>query len=129
MGGHIVTTPNDQIQEAAYKFAMDRVADGFTFKALHPYQDRDGNSLYWRMRSKNAQTGEKQILPIRPAGEGFVLEEPEFSGGKPLYRLPSLYGSTDCPIVLVEGESCVDRLVYLGVVATTSGGANLRAAK
>lgn len=53
----------------------------------------------------------------------FVMGEPAFDGGKPLYLLHEISGNPDAPVIVVEGENCADALAKLGIVATTSGGA------
>ena len=57
-------------------------------------------------------------------GNTYVLGEPEFSNGKPLYRLHRLHKRPHETVYLVEGEKCVDALEKLGLLATTSGGAD-----
>lgn len=94
---------------------------GFKPSQIHPYKDADGNSIYWRLRLKHKDTGEKIIRPMSIKDGQFVLEEPEFIGKKPIYRLPLL---REAELVFwVEGEAVVDAFYKLGLVATTSGSA------
>jgi len=81
--------------------------------------------LFWRIRLKRQSDGEKWIRPLRRIGGGsFDLKQPEFTDGSPLYRLPDLAARPDEHAWIVEGESCADALTELGLVATTSGGAD-----
>ena len=94
---------------------------GFMPYQIHPYKDTDGIPIYWRLRLKHKDTGEKMIRPMSIKDGQFVLEEPEFIGKKPIYRLPLL---KEADLVFwVEGEAVVDALYKLGLVATTSGSA------
>ena len=118
-----MTVAIQTIDEAAHDFALKNTPSGFELEALHEYRDSQGKIVFWRMRVKNQITGEKRIFPIRPEEDGFILKEPAFPGGKPLYRLPALSVGPDGPVVLVEGEWCADKLSEIGVLATTSGSA------
>lgn len=80
--------------------------------------------LYFRMRLKHPDTGEKCIRPMRLDGDSYVFGEPEFSAGKPLYRLHKLYQRLNDVVYLVEGEKCANELEKLGLLTTTSGGAD-----
>lgn len=57
-------------------------------------------------------------------GTGYVLREPEFENGKPLYRLSDLDAHPDAPVWITEGEKCANALARLALVATTSGAAD-----
>ncbi len=110
-------------QIAAQRFTRSLVAKGFEKQALHVYEDAHGVPLYWRIRLKHLITGEKWIRPMSRDAQGrFVLKEPEFKQGKPLYQLPRLMRNEGETIWVVEGEFCADMLIKIGVVATTSGG-------
>jgi putative DNA primase/helicase len=99
------------------------IRDGFNPEALHEYTHQDGSSLYWRIRLKHPYTGDKLIRPMRREGSSFILKEPSFKHGKPLYRLHELATRLDEEVMVVEGETCVDVLETIGVLATTSGSA------
>jgi hypothetical protein len=111
-------------KEGARRLAGFMLAKGYRSEALHEYTDKAGAPLYFRMRLKNPDTGEKCIRPMRLEGESYAFGEPEFPNGKPLYHLDRLYHRPNDRVYLVEGEKCVDELEKLGLLATTSGGAD-----
>jgi hypothetical protein len=111
-------------EEAARQLAASAIRKGFEFQALHEYHDRDGKPIFWRIRLKHPETGEKWLRPMKLNGRGYILGEPEFPGGKPLYRLPKLNSQLNTEIYVVEGEICADALEKLGLLVTTSGGAD-----
>jgi hypothetical protein len=96
---------------------------GFKPVALHTYTDAQGDPLYFRIRAKHPDTGEKWIRPMYQNGNGFELGEPNYSHGKPLYGLHRIASNPDAAVWIVEGEQKADELNKLGLVATTSGGA------
>ncbi len=109
----------------ARQLARRPLDDGFVPAALHEYAGADGFPLFWRIRLKRPSDGEKWIRPIRRIeGGSFDLKQPEFAEGSPLYRLPELAARPDGHVWIVEGESCADALTALGLLATTSGGAD-----
>jgi 5S rRNA maturation endonuclease (ribonuclease M5) len=110
-------------QQAASRLASDAVRNGFQLLTLHEYADANGKPLYYRIRAKH-RDGRKWIRPMHLADTGFVLREPEFPGGKPLYRLHDLVARPDEMVIIVEGESCADTVMRLGLLATTSGSAD-----
>ena len=83
---------------------------------------------FYRIRAKHPETGDKWIRPMKLNGEGYELGEPKFSDGKPLYGLPQIIGNPDAVVWIVEGEQKADALNKLGLIATTSGGAQSAAA-
>jgi energy-coupling factor transporter ATP-binding protein EcfA2 len=107
-------------REAARRLAKPALAGGFRPVALHTYTDARGQPLYFRIRAKHPQTGEKWLRPMRRNGRGYELGEPEFPDGKPLYRLDDLARNASA-VWFVEGENCADALVKLGLLATTAG--------
>jgi len=110
-------------QIAADRFTQRFVKTGFKKQALHVYQDAQGQPVYWRIRLKHPQTGEKWLRPLsRDVQGGFILKEPAFQNGKPLYQLPALLNNVNDTVWVVEGELCADKLTQLGLLATTSGG-------
>ena len=116
--------PTETPQQAARRLAASAIRDGNIPEALHTYTQPDGRAWYWRIRLKHPETGEKRIRPMRLNGAGFELGEPDFPDSKPLYRLHDLAGRSDDPVIVVEGEWCADRLAGLGLLTTTSGGAD-----
>jgi hypothetical protein len=117
MGGRMSETP----QQAARRLSASAIKGGFKPEALHEYKDASGKVLYWRIRLKHAN-GDKRIWPMHLNGHGYDLKEPEFTGLKPLYRLPELLADPDAVVWFVEGEWSADHLTKMGVLATTSGG-------
>jgi hypothetical protein len=57
-------------------------------------------------------------------GNQYVLGEPQFPDGKPLYGLELLSSRPFATVVVCEGESCADALRKSGMLAITSGGAS-----
>ncbi len=110
-------------KDAAQRLAKRPISQGFAPQALHEYTDREGIPLYWRIRLKHPETGDKWIRPMRRDGETFTLKDPEFSDGMPLYRLHELAARPDDTVILTEGEWCADALAKLGILTTTSGAA------
>ncbi len=109
-------------QLAVQRLTQKLINAGFEKQALHVYQDASGNLIYWRIRLKHPLTGEKWLRPLSRDKQGrFVLKEPEFKQGKPLYQLPRLISKDEETVWIVEGELCVDALTKLGILATTSG--------
>lgn len=111
-------------KQAAQRLTQAVWKRGFRFEALHEYTDASGQSLFWRIRLKHPETGEKWVRPMCKLANGYQLQEPKFAGAKPLYNLPSLLASTQEPVIVCEGEQCADTLVGLGLLATTSGSAD-----
>ena len=116
-------TSDATIKTAARDFSAFARSTGFTPEALHTYTNADGTPCYWKLRMRHPGTQEKWIRPMSMEKDNFVLKEPEFSGGKPLYGLDLLAQRPDDLVVICEGESCADALRKYGVLAVTSGGA------
>jgi hypothetical protein len=110
-------------KEAARRLSAHVIAKGFKPVALHTYTDTRGEPLYWRIRAKHPDTGEKWIRPMKLNGSGYELGEPKFSDGKPLYALHRIATNPDAGVWVAEGEQKADALNKLGLVATTSSGA------
>ncbi len=115
-------------KEAAKRLAGPMLDKGFKPVALHAYTDIDGTPIFWRMRCKHPETGDKWIRPMRLNGQGYELAEPRFPDGKPLYGLHHIASNPDAAVWIVEGEQKADALNKLGLVATTSGAATSAAA-
>jgi putative DNA primase/helicase len=99
-------------QQAARRLSASAIKGGFKPEALHEYKDASGKVLYWRIRLKHAN-GDKRIWPMHLNGHGYDLKEPEFTGLKPLYRLPELLAHADEIVWFVEGEWSADHLARL----------------
>ena len=118
------TLTSETPQQAARRLLAGALREGFEPAALHCYADAHGEPLFWRARLRHPD-GRKAIRPIRWSGERFELGEPPAPpDGKPLYRLNELAALPGDPVAVVEGESCADALAALGLLATTSGGAD-----
>lgn len=115
---------NEAPQLAARRLAAGALREGYKPQALHKYTDTDGTPLHWRIRLKNPDTGDKWIRPMKLNGDGYVLGEPDYPEGKPLYRLRDLAAQPDDPVIVCEGEWCADALAKAGALATTSGAAD-----
>ena len=110
-------------KEAAKRLAGPMLDKGFKPVALHTYTDAEGKALYWRIRVKHPETGDKWIRPMKMNGQGYELAEPKFTGGKPLYGLHHIASNPAATVWIVEGEQKADALNRLGLVVTTSGAA------
>ena len=112
---------NETPEAAVCRLAAQELRHGFILEALHAYRDATNNIVYYRIRLKHPD-GRKWIRPMYLNGQGYEIGEPEFTNGKPLYRLPELAARSSNPVWFPEGENKVDALQRLGVLATTSGG-------
>lgn len=119
------------MHEQAEVFAQSIVKkqNGFKFEAVFQYTHENGDVIYWKLRAKNPNNGQKFIRSFSLEGSAFVLKEPDFrevfpqgNGSKPLYALCRISVSKDQPIYVVEGEQKADYLNKLGLYATTTGG-------
>lgn len=111
-------------KEGTRRLAGFMLAKGYKPEALHEYTDGNGFPLYFRIRLKHPVTGEKWVRPMKHDGISYVFGEPDFPMGKPLYRLHKILRLPHEVSYLVEGEKCADALEKLGLLATTSGGAD-----
>jgi Protein of unknown function (DUF3987) len=114
---------NETPQEAARRLSATKLRDGFKPEGLHVYTDAGGSPIYYKIRLRHAN-GDKHIRPMKANGAGFVLGEPPFPNGKPLYRLHEVAARNNECVIVTEGEKCADALVRLGLIVTTSGGAD-----
>ncbi len=117
------------IQGLINKFAKNDLKKEFAnyqYTHTHYYYNKDGTIALLKIRLKNLATGEKWIRPFcYDSDKGkYIIGEPKFKYGKPLYRLPELIKQTDEVIWFCEGESCVEAMEKYGLLATTSGSAN-----
>ena len=119
------------MHEQAEVFAQSIVEkqNGFKFESVFQYTDENGDVIYWKLRAKNPDNGQKFIRSFSLKGSDFILKEPDFhevfpqgNGSKPLYALYRISASKDQPIYVVEGEQKADYLNKLGLYATTTGG-------
>ena len=118
------TLTSETPKEAALRLAANTLSNGFEFQALHEYTDAKGVPLYWRIRLKHPETGEKFIRPMKLVDSEYSFAEPSYPDGKPLYRLHHLVSRPNEMVYVVEGEWCADELAKIGVLTTTSGGAD-----
>lgn len=112
-------------KQAAARLAAGALREGYKPQALHVYADASGDPVYWRIRCKHPDTGDKWVRPMYWNGTGYAIGEPPAPAeGKPLYRLPELLTANPAvTVVIVEGEWCADYLHKLGLIVTTSGSA------
>jgi hypothetical protein len=54
----------DLIEKKAYRLTQYLVQQGFLLSQIHTYGDADGNPIYWRLRLKHKESGEKMIRPM-----------------------------------------------------------------
>lgn len=121
----------DTAKAYASKIGSKTQQDGYKPIALHCYTDADGQPIYFKLRLKHPDTGNKWIRAIgpKPDGTGFQTKEPDFktvypagNGKKPLYRLHELVAANSVdPVYIFEGEQKADYGASLGFVATTCG--------
>ena len=112
------------VKHHARQLSRKAITEGYQPQAMHEYTDQHGAITHWRIRLKHPDTGDKWIRPIKRTGVVFTLGEPEYTSGKPLYRLHELATRKDESVMIVEGEFCTDELAKLGILATTSGAAD-----
>lgn len=107
------------------KYAMTQLSNGYQPERIHVYDDAQGNMLYFRIRLKHPKTGDKWIRPFHldTTKQEYIMKEPHFKDGKPLYHLSAIAKSSTEDIWLFEGEKCVDIAEKLNLLVTTSGGA------
>ena len=122
-----MNTAQEAPRGAAERLAAGAIRKGFQLEALHTYTDCNGKALYWRIRAKHPVTGEKWIRPMTLSADGYMLGEPQvdaFPNGKPLYLLHEIAAWPDEVVIVTEGEHKADKLAELGLLVTTSGGAD-----
>jgi len=85
-------------QQGARRLAGGALRGGYAPQALHEYTDPQGQPLHWRIRLKHPASGEKWIRPMKLNGTGYVLGEPDYPEGNPLYALRELALRPDEPV-------------------------------
>lgn len=118
-----MTGTTETPKQAARRLMIGYLNKGYKAEALHTYTDIEGKPLHWRIRLKH-NTADKIIRPMALISGSYELKEPTYTDGKPLYNLSKIASDQDATVWIVEGEKCADELNKLGLVATTSGGAD-----
>lgn len=86
---------------------------------IYPYRDESDELVYEVIRYYPKDFRSRRPDPARLAEYIWDMEGIK----KQLYRLPELLASpTDEPIIVVEGEGCVDDVCSLGLTSTTNSG-------
>jgi putative DNA primase/helicase len=107
-------------KQAARKLTQNLIDQGYHFSGLHEFTDQEGNPAFWRIRLDHPEK-RKWIRPLSFNGNEWVLKEPCFPNGKPLFNLMAIEMEPDSSVWIVEGETCVEALSKLGLTVTTSG--------
>lgn len=105
------------------KHAAGELAAGYKLVGVHPYHDANGKLLHLRVRLKHPISLQKWIRPfyLDKTSSEFLMREPKYPNGKPLYRLPEILSDKINDIWFVEGETCVEAAEKIGLLATTVG--------
>ena len=119
------------VKTAANTFAQTELDNGFKAEALHVYQNEHRTPLFWVLRLKHPESGDKWIRPMHLNGNGYALGKPRFENGTPLYMLADIVAHPSAVIWITEGEWAADHLndkfkkldVFGEHIATTSSGA------
>ncbi len=122
----------DQLQQQAKAYAREKfdfaLKKGFQPAGLHCYTDQNGQPHYWKVRLNPPANSDqrKMIMPFHWNGSAFAKGEPVHpEAGKPLYNLQRVAAAqADERLIIAEGESCVDGLAAIDLLATTTGGSN-----
>jgi hypothetical protein len=105
--------------QKAYERTLGRPDDIYAYEI-----DKDVVGLVLRWRRPD---GTKDVRPISRHADGWRLEHmPE---PRPLCRVSYVSAATDRRVYVVEGEKCVEALVSLGLLSTTSAGGSNAASK
>jgi putative DNA primase/helicase len=104
------------------KHAIAPLKNGYQYVTYHTYMDEHNQIVYIKIRLKH-KNGKKWIRPfhVNTETQNWVMSEPKFIDGKPLYRLPILTSNLKDIIWLHEGELCVELMEQYGFLCTTSG--------
>jgi hypothetical protein len=92
-------------------------APDYTWEYRNEHNDLVGLVLRW-----DRPNGNKDVRPVSCGQDGFwrIAAMPK---GRPIYRLPELLlADAEKPVLIVEGELCVDAARSIGFVAVTSAG-------
>jgi len=116
------TPTTEEAKQAARELTLKLMADGYKQAGFYPITSVNGEALYYRVRLDHPN-GSKEIRPISFIDSNWVMKEPKFPNGKPLYNLHEIATHPDEKVWIVEGEKCVDALSKLELLATTSGSA------
>lgn len=88
-------------------------------EAVHLYHDPRTRALDMGViRWRDPETGEKKFTPFHPHCGGYVIGAPPTP--RPIYNRSRLQDAD--PVLVVEGELCVETLQAIGIVSTTSPG-------
>jgi hypothetical protein len=110
------------IKEIANRLTLAYAEDGYEVTGLHEYTDKDGKTIFWRVRAEHPDK-EEIVLPMALIDGEWKLEEPRYrEGGRPLYNLESLLKIPKAVVIVVEDEVTANCLSKLGMIAVTSGG-------
>lgn len=112
--------------EIADLFPEKEVKPDYEIERIYDYCDERGNLLFQAVRKRLTNWDEcpnakpKQFAQRRPDGQsGWLWNLKDVR--RVLYRLPELMAAhTDATVFICEGEKDVDRLIELGLVATTN---------
>lgn len=115
----------NMFKDEAHSLTEAQRKAGYYATGLYLYTDTDGVILFARLRMDHP-TKDKWVRPLSCDNDGnWQLKEPPFKKGqKPLYNLQRLANEPLEPVYVVEGEKCADALNALGLITTTSGGAD-----
>lgn len=102
------------------KEVKKQLHNGYSFEAVHPYLDKKGKPLFYKVRLKLLSKN-KWIRFFHLEGNIPILAKPDCSQPDPLYNLPDILDNPNEAVWVVEGENCADALSEMGLVATTSG--------
>jgi hypothetical protein len=114
---------DETLLSAVQRLSASALSRGLVPQAVHQYKDTAGRMLHAVIRLKHPDTGEKWVRPVHLTEHGYEFGMPPYAGGKPIYRLDIVAAKPDEEVHVCEGELCVDNLIKLRVLATTSGGA------
>jgi len=93
-----------------------RPGSGGNIQTTFDYHDENGHLLFQVVKSPG-----KKFWQRRPDGKGGWIKSLK-GVRRVLYRLPELISRPDDPVYIVEGEKDAERLLDLGLLATTSPG-------
>ena len=127
---NVVAKPDVSLAITQNQKCKELLSQGYKLEATHEYTDKDGITIFYKVRLKNAVTKDKQFLSVHFHDSAWVWKEPVFTNGlKPLYNLQLIVSNPTAKIWVCEGELKADRLNEFFVkhnlqsnnIATTSG--------